>query len=60
VVGIDDGRHVLAKLRQILDGFFAAIIVDVVGGRLGAQQEVIADVLFDEAISVMTADDGVG
>jgi hypothetical protein len=44
----------------MFNGFLAAIVVDVVGSRLGAEQNVIADVLLDEAVPVLTADDGVG
>ena len=51
---------VFSDLRQILHGFVAAVVVDVVGGRLGAQKNVIADILFDETVSVMTADHGIG
>ena len=60
VIVVDDRGHLLAQLREILNSFFAAVIINIVGSRLGPQQDVIADVLFDEAIAVMTADDGVG
>ena len=60
VVVVDDRRHLLVQFREMFNGFLAAIVVDVVGSRLGAEQNVIADVLLDEAVSVVTADDGVG
>jgi hypothetical protein len=46
--------------RTILDGLLAPIIVDVVGSWFGAEQQVIADILFDEAVSIMAANHGVG
>ena len=48
------------QLGKIFDGLLHPIIVDVVGGRLGAQDEVVANVLLDEAVGVMAADDRVG
>jgi hypothetical protein len=47
-------------LGQILDILIHAVVAYVVGCRLGPQQSVIPDVLFGEAMSIMTADDGVG
>lgn len=44
----------------MFDGFVHGVVVDVVGGGFGAQQEVIADVLFDEAMAIVTTDDGIG
>src|SRR6266481_8165768 len=44
----------------MLDGFFDAVVSHIVGRRLGAHDEMIADVLFDEAIAVVAADDRVG
>ena len=60
VVVVDDRRHLLSQFREMFNRFVAAIVVDVVGSRLGAEQNVIADVRFDEALPVVTADDGVG
>jgi hypothetical protein len=44
----------------MLNGFFAAIIVDIVRSWLRAEQNVVADILLDEAVAIMTTDDGVG
>ena len=60
VIVVDDRRQILAQLREILDGFFAPIVVYIVGRRFGSQQYVIADILLDEAVTVVTADNGVG
>jgi hypothetical protein len=60
VVVVDDRRHLVAQLREILNGLLAAVIVDIVGSRLGAEQDVITHILLDEAVTVMTADDGIG
>src|SRR3984885_12694197 len=44
----------------MVDGFVDGVIVNVVGSGLGTQQEMIADVLFDEAMAIVTANDGIG
>jgi hypothetical protein len=44
----------------MVDGFVDGVIVNVVGGGLGTKQEMIADVLFDEAIAIVSAFDGIG
>jgi len=48
-------RHVLPYPREICDRLVATIVVDVVGSRLGAEQQVVPNVLFDEIISIMAA-----
>ena len=55
-----DGRERAAQLGEVIDGFANAVVGDVVGGCFGAQDEMVADVLFDEAVAVMTADHRVG
>jgi hypothetical protein len=42
----------LTKEGQILHCFLNAVIIDIVGRRLGPQQQVITDVLFDKTIAV--------
>ena len=37
-----------------------AVVGDVVGRRLGAQDQVVTDILLDEAVTAMAADDRVG
>ena len=50
-VVIVDRRQGFSENRQIFDGFVDAVIVDVVARRLGPQDEVIANVLLDEAVA---------
>jgi hypothetical protein len=52
--------RVLRRTGEIFHRFVDAVIFDVVARRFGAEDEVIADVLFDEAVSIMAADHGVG
>ena len=58
-VGVEDGGHLGAQHREMLDGLVDAVVGDVVGGGLGAQEEMVADVLLDEAVAVMAPDDGI-
>ena len=44
----------------MLDGLVDPVVGDVVGGRLGAEDQMVAHVLLDEAAPVMAADDRVG
>ena len=60
VVPVDDARQFFAELRQILNGLAEAIVGHIVGGGFGAEVTLVADVLFDEAVFVVTADDGIG
>ena len=43
--------------RKMIDRLVDAVVGDVVGGRLGPQDQVVTHVLFDEAIAIVTADD---
>src|SRR5262245_40673492 len=56
---IVDCREGVPEHRQVLDRFVHAIVVDVVARRLGSKNEMIANVLFDEAVAVMAADHGI-
>jgi len=58
VVG-DDGE-LLPQARQIFYRLVDAIVVDVIARRLGAQKALVADVLLDEAVAVVAANDRVG
>ena len=49
----------MSKLGKLVDGFVDGVVGNIVGGRLGAEQEMIADVLFDEAMAIVTANDGI-
>ena len=44
----------------MFDGFVDGVVVDIIGGRLGPQEEVIADVLLDEAMAIVATNDRVG
>ena len=46
-------------MREVFDGLFDPIVSDVIGRRLGAQAQVIADILLEEAVSIMSANDWV-
>src|SRR5215472_192745 len=59
IIVIDRGELV-AQRREVLDGFVNAVIGDVIGRRLGAQDQVVTDILLDEAVAVVAADDRVG
>ena len=43
----------------MVDGFRDTEVSDVVGRGLGAEQQVILDVLFNGAVAVVAADDGI-
>ena len=55
-----DGSEPLAQLGQVLDRLLDAVIVDIIGSGFGSQQQVIAHLLFDEAVALMAADHRVG
>jgi hypothetical protein len=44
----------------MLDGLFDTLVGDIVGRRLGAQEEVIPHLLLDESVAVVAPDDGMG
>ena len=52
-IAVDDGGLFLAKFGQIVDRLVEAIVVDVVGGRFGAEIGAVANILLSEAILVM-------
>ena len=47
-------------MREVFDGLFDPIGGHVISSRLGAQAHVIADVLFEGAVCVVSTNDGVG
>ena len=57
---MEDGRELLPQYGEMFDGLVDGVVVDIIGGWLGPQQEVIADVLLDEAMAVVTTNDRVG
>ena len=56
LVAIRHGRHGLAELGYGVDGLRDAEVGDVVGRGLGAEPQVIPDVLFDGAVAAVAAD----
>src|SRR6266566_7528671 len=59
-VGVDNRGQLRPELGEIDDGLGHRVVRHVVGGRLGAEQEMIADVLFDESVAVVAANHRVG
>ena len=59
-VVIDDGRELLPQYGKMFDGFVDGVVVDIIGGRFGTQQEVIADVLLDEAMAIVATNHRIG
>src|ERR1700751_5449042 len=59
-VVVANGREPVTELGEVFDGLFDPIGGDVISSRLGAQAQVIADVLFEAAVCVVSANDGVG
>jgi len=55
VIAVNNACHLLAKLRKIFNGLSNAVVSDIVGGRFGAQVEVVTHVLLDESVAVMAA-----
>ncbi len=60
MIVVDDGRHLIPQLRDILDVFVNAVVAHVVGGWLGPQQAIVPNVLLGKAASVMTPDHRIG
>jgi hypothetical protein len=60
VIVVDDSRHPLSKFGKVLDVFVDSIVVHVIGGRLGSQYPVVANILLGESVSVVTPDDRIG
>jgi len=48
-----DGQKCLAENRKILHRFIDLVVLDVVARSLGAWDQVVAHVLFDEAVAMM-------
>ena len=45
---------------NLIDSLVYTVVGDVVTGRLGMEDDVVAHVLLDEAIAIVTADNWVG
>src|SRR5712691_7996089 len=59
LVAVRHGRHGLAEFGHGVDGLRDTEVADVVGRGLRAEQQMIADVLFDGAVAVVAADHGI-
>ena len=57
---VANGREPVTESGEVFDGLLDPIGGHVISSRLGAQAEVIADVLFEGAVCVVSANDGVG
>ena len=57
---VANGREPVMELGKVFDGLFDPIGGHVISSRLGAQAQVIADVLFEGAVCVVSTNHGVG
>ena len=57
---VANAREPVSELGEVFDGLFDPIGGHVISSRFGAQAQVIADVLFEGAVCVVSANDGVG
>jgi hypothetical protein len=55
-IAVGHGGHRLAQLGHGLDGLRHAEVPYIVGGRFGAQEEVVAHVLLDRAVAIIAPD----
>ena len=53
---VADGRQLISELGQVFDRLLDPIVGDVIGRCFSAQTQVIADILLEEALSIMTTD----
>jgi len=60
VIVVDNPRHFLAQRGQVLDILVHVVVIHAIGGGFGAQQAIVAHVLFAEAMPIMAADHRVG
>jgi hypothetical protein len=58
-IAVGDRAPFLPACGQMLDGLREAVVADVIGRGFGAEQEMIAHVLRDRALTVVTANDGI-
>ena len=56
---VADGRQLVSQLGQVFDSLLDPIVGDVIGRCFGAQAQVIADILLEKALSIMTTNHGV-
>src|SRR5260370_2033550 len=59
-VVVNNRGELLAEFWKMVDGLFHGVVGNIVGGGFGAKQKMIANILFDESVAVVTADDRIG
>ena len=52
---VANGGELFSQLWQVFYGLFDPIVGHVIGCRFGAQAQVIADILLEEAVSIVSA-----
>src|SRR6201984_2404997 len=57
---VANGGVLVSQLGEAFDGLFVTVRGPVVSSRFGAQAEAIADVLFEGAVCVVSANDRIG
>ena len=57
---VANGGELVSQLGEVFDGLFDPVGGHVVSSRLSAQAQVIADVLFEGAVCVVSANDRIG
>jgi hypothetical protein len=57
---VANGREPVSELGEVFDGLFDPIGGHVISSRLGAQAQVIADVLFEGAVRIVSTNHRVG
>src|SRR4029077_4572595 len=56
---VANARELVSELWEVFDGLFDPIVGHVIGRQLGAQTQMIADILLEEAVSIVSANDRV-
>jgi hypothetical protein len=59
-VVVGDRLQPLTQFGQVLYGLFNSVIIDIVGRRFSPQKQMIAHVLFNEAVAIMATDHRIG
>jgi hypothetical protein len=57
---VDNRGQLVAEFWELVNGLVHGVVGNIVGGGLGAQQEMIPNILFDEPVAVVAADDRIG
>jgi hypothetical protein len=57
---VDNGRKLVAEFGEMVDGPVHGVVGNIVGGGLGAKQEMVPNIQFEEPVAVVATDDGIG